>query len=85
MAKPRRYHGEPLVQHNCHFPQNTLAALKLQSALTDSGGVSALVRQIVEFYFATGVNFSDPRFAEIDPIKIPEQLYPGHHTKLGFE
>jgi hypothetical protein len=82
--RPKRYHGEPLVQHNCHFPGNTLAALRLHAALTDSGGVSGLVRQVMEYYLSTGINWKDPRYVEIEPVKIPPDLYPGHNIKLGL-
>ena len=74
----------PLSAHNCHFSQNTIEALRLHSALANSGGVSGLVRTVMEYYLATAINWSDPRYADIDRIDVPKELYPGQHRKLGL-
>lgn len=74
----------PLTQHNCHFSQNTIEAMRLHSALNNSGGVSALVRTVMEYYLATGIDWKDPRYSGVDPVTIPREVYPGQHRRLGL-
>lgn len=76
---------EGLVAHNCHFSANTLEVMRLHSALTNSRGISGLVRHVMEFYLAGRINFDDPRYAGVDPVEEPKELYRGHNHALGLE
>jgi len=82
--RPRNNRRSELLPHNCHFSPNTIEVLKLHDTFTDSGGVSALVRTVIEFYLADAVNFADPRFRDVTPIIRPRERYRGHHKKLGL-
>lgn len=73
-----------LFPHNVHFSPNTLDVLKIHAFATNSGGVSALVRTIVECYLSDAVDFSDPRYEDVTPVARPKERYRGHHKKLGL-
>ena len=83
---------ERLRPHNCHFSENTLNALRakawdLQLSGSD-GGVSGLVRDVVEGWLASTTNFNDPIFhrgIEIAAVVMPKERYPGYRKDLGFE
>jgi hypothetical protein len=72
------------VLHNVHFSSNTSAAIKLLSALTDSGGISGLCRTVIECYLASAINWEDPKFRDVDRIVRPAERYKGQHEKLGL-
>jgi hypothetical protein len=81
-TKPRN--PTELISHNCHFSPNTLEALALHSSLRKSGGVSGLVRTVMEYFLATTINWDDPQYRDVDRIPIPPERYPGQHAKLGL-
>jgi len=72
------------VMHNVHFSPNTSSAIKLLSALTDSGGISGLCRTVMECYLSTAINWEDPKFRDVERIMRPPERYKGQHEKLGL-
>ena len=83
-ATNRRKRRGDLDPFNVHFTPNTAEALKLHSALTNSGGRSGLIRTIVEWYMATAIPWGDPRYDIVDPVEKPAERYKGQHKRLGL-
>jgi hypothetical protein len=72
-----------LLMSNCHFSPNTREVIRLHSALTASGGISGLVRTVMEYYLSNAINFDDPKYRGLEPV-IAQERYRGQHEKLGL-
>ena len=81
---PQPNNPDELIAHNCHFSQNVLEIMRLHAALTQSGGVSGLVRTVMECYLADAISFDDPRYVLVERIARPKERYRGQHKRLGL-